>query len=483
MEFNVSVPNLINLIIIAAGIGVSFLCFLQISASAHLKKELRRYFQLFFQVIIIYIGTHLARQLMDGIPGEGVRTSLYIVTFVEVMAAGFLAYLMSVMVLEASQLKERYKMVMGMMTGWLLIHAVLLIVGQFTGLIYTFDEYNVYARAPGYLLSNLAPLAMLIIDVVLLLKHRGAIERRVRSAFWVYLITPLMAIGIQSVSYGVQFIILATVGSAIYMFQVIVKQQTAEYQKQQVEASRLDTELSMATRIQADMLPSIFPAFPERDEFDIYAVMTPAKEVGGDFYDFFLIDNEHLGIVIADVSGKGVPAALFMMVSMILVQNYAMMGLSPKEVLESVNDQICRNNREEMFVTVWFGKLDIASGVLVAANAGHENPAFKKNDGSFNLIPDKHGFVIGGMEGMKYTEYEIPFGRGDKLFLYTDGVAEASNADKELYGTDRMIEALRLAERGDPEEIISAVSGSVKEFASDAPQFDDITMVCLEYKA
>ena len=196
------------------------------------------------------------------------------------------------------------------------------------------------------------------------------------------------------------------------------------------EKERIGTELALATRIQADMLPNIYPAFPERPEFDIYATMTPAKEVGGDFYDFFLIDDDHLGLVMADVSGKGVPAALFMMISKILVQNYAMTGRSPAEVLRDVNNQICSNNREEMFVTAWFGVLDTRTGKITAANAGHEYPALMPSGGQFELVKDKHGFVIGGMEGMRYKEYELLLTPGAKLFLYTDGVPEATDANK-----------------------------------------------------
>ena len=248
------------------------------------------------------------------------------------------------------------------------------------------------------------------------------------------------------------------------------------------EKERIGTELALATRIQADMLPNIFPAFPERTEFDIYATMTPAKEVGGDFYDFFLVDDNHLGLVMADVSGKGVPAALFMMISKILVQNYAMTGRSPAEVLRDVNNQICSNNREEMFVTVWFGVLDTRTGTITAANAGHEYPALMPSGGQFELVKDKHGFVIGGMEGMRYKEYELQLTPGAKLFLYTDGVPEATDANKELFGTDRMLAALNADASAVPEKILKQVRGAVDGFVQDAEQFDDLTMLCLEYR-
>ena len=225
------------------------------------------------------------------------------------------------------------------------------------------------------------------------------------------------------------------------------------------------------------MLPNIYPAFPERSEFDIYATMTPAKEVGGDFYDFFLIDNDHLGMVMADVSGKGVPAALFMMMSKILVNNYALMGGSPAKVLEQVNNQICKNNEEEMFVTVWFGVLEISTGKVTAANAGHEYPILKKAGGEFELFKDKHGFVIGGMDGMRYKDYEFTLEKGGTLFLYTDGVAEATNAQNELFGTDRMIEALNKDADASPTDLLNNMKQAVDEFVGEAPQFDDLTML------
>ncbi|MBQ6215260.1 MAG: serine/threonine-protein phosphatase [Oscillospiraceae bacterium] len=248
------------------------------------------------------------------------------------------------------------------------------------------------------------------------------------------------------------------------------------------EEQRVSTELALAARIQEDLLPNEFPAFPGRKDFDIYAGMDPAKEVGGDFYDFFLIDDTHLGLVIADVSGKGVPAALFMMGSKILVENYTMEGKSPSEVLCTVNEQICSHNHQEMFVTVWLGILDTVTGKIVAANAGHEYPAVQYSGGSFELLKDKHSFVIGGMDGIGIKEYELQLTPGSRLFLYTDGVPEATNADNRLFGTERMISALNEEPAASPEIILKNVRRRVDEFVQDAEQFDDLTMLCLEYK-
>ena len=241
------------------------------------------------------------------------------------------------------------------------------------------------------------------------------------------------------------------------------------------------TELNMATEIQTSMLPSIFPAFPDRTEFDLYASMDPAKEVGGDFYDFFMIDDDHLGVVIADVSGKGVPAALFMMISKTIIKNYATLGIDAAEVLARANESLCTQNTTKMFVTVWMGILEISTGKMNCASAGHEYPAIC-HDGKFELLKDKHGLVLGAMEESVYRQYEIELEKGDKLFVYTDGVPEATNANEELFGTDRMIEALNNALESEPKDVLKIVRAHVDEFVGAAEQFDDLTMVCLEYK-
>ena len=249
------------------------------------------------------------------------------------------------------------------------------------------------------------------------------------------------------------------------------------------EKERIGTELNLASQIQEGMLPSIFPPFPGRSEFDIFADMRTAKEVGGDFYDFFLIDDDHLAMVMADVSGKGVPAALFMMASKILLNNFALTSVSsPAVIFEKVNHHICMNNRAEMFVTAWMGILEISSGRLRAANAGHEYPAIRRADGKFELYKDKHGFVLGGMDGLRYKEYEIQLHAGDIIFLYTDGVPEAVNIAKEQFGTDRMLEALNKDPDVKMQTLLDNVRSAIDQFAGEAEQFDDITMLALRYR-
>lgn len=253
------------------------------------------------------------------------------------------------------------------------------------------------------------------------------------------------------------------------------------------EKERIGAELNVATQIQADMLPSIFPAFPGRKEFDIYATMTPAKEVGGDFYDFFLIDEDHLGIVMADVSGKGVPAALFMVIAKTLIKNRAQMintggqTYSPAEILGFVNDQLCEGNEAELFVTVWLGILEISTGNGMEANAGHEHPAIRRADGQYELIKTKHSPAVATMEGMRFRENEFHLNPGDSLFVYTDGVAEATNSSDELFGTDRMLAALNEDPDATPARLLETVKIRIDAFVAETPQFDDITMLCLQY--
>ncbi len=248
------------------------------------------------------------------------------------------------------------------------------------------------------------------------------------------------------------------------------------------EKERIGAELDIAKTIQENSIPNIFPAFPERKDFDIFASMTPAKEVGGDFYNFFLIDEDHIAVVMADVSGKGIPAALFMMVTNILISDRTHMGGTPAEILTFVNDNICEHNQADMFVTVWLGILEISTGKLTAANAGHDDPAVYRKNGKFEIVKNKHGLVVGAMKGVKYKDFEIQLNKGDKLFLYTDGVPEATDKDNNMFTIERMLEALNKNKNGNPKGILNSINESVNAFVGDAPQFDDLTMMCLELK-
>lgn len=478
-----------TLFLIPIGIGACIMCISQTRNSLY-PKNIRRFFLFVSASVIVYLTSHFFREVLLEFRWNSLRVILPVISFAEFLTSGIIVFIISVFILNNTGSPKIKKPCLAIFSALLGIHTILLIISQFTGMYYTFPVVDLgddlflinFIQGDLYLISNLAPAAMLLFDGILLVKYHKSFNKKLLAAMWVYIAAPIAAVVLKAVFPDYPFIMWATVIVTTFLLLSILRTKSEEYEKQKAEVTRLDTELSMATRIQADMLPSDFPAFPDRKEFDIYASMDPAKEVGGDFYDFFMVDDDHLGMVMADVSGKGVPAALFMMSSKILLKNYALMTKDPKEALEKTNYQICQNNREGMFVTVWLGILDIKTGRLTAANAGHEQPALKEPDGSFALYKDKHGMIVGYMDMVKYRTYELTLKKGSKLFLYTDGVVEATNANEELFGTERMLEVLRRIENGNPQEILSEVRKAVDGFVQDAPQFDDLTMLCLEYK-
>jgi sigma-B regulation protein RsbU (phosphoserine phosphatase) len=248
------------------------------------------------------------------------------------------------------------------------------------------------------------------------------------------------------------------------------------------ERERISAELSFARKIQHDSLPNRFPAFPDRTDFDIYAYMKPAKEVGGDFYNFTLLDEDHLAIWIGDVADKGVPAALFMMATNIVIDIRTNMGGTPAQIMEYINANICDHNFEAMFVTIWLGILEISTGRIICVNAGHEDPVIYHKGGEFELYKTKHNVAVGTVPDAVYTDYEFVLGKGDKLFIYTDGVPEATNEDNKLFSNDRMVDALNEYRNTTPQEILEGVHQSVNDFVGKRTQFDDLTMLCLEIK-
>lgn len=246
------------------------------------------------------------------------------------------------------------------------------------------------------------------------------------------------------------------------------------------KASRIETELDLATKIQTSMLPCILPAFPEHENIELRAEYHPAKEVGGDFYDYFVIDKSHIGVVIADVSGKGVGAALFMTISKTVIKNQLLLGLSPADALTNANKQLCENNDAGLFVTCWAGVYDTESGILTFVNAGHNPPVVLRRDGQPQFLSQRHGFVLAGMEGYKYRQETLQLGKGDEMFFYTDGVTEATNADNRLYGEDRLLDCLESCCTSDVGEQLKALKSDINSFVGGIDQFDDITIMAMK---
>lgn len=246
------------------------------------------------------------------------------------------------------------------------------------------------------------------------------------------------------------------------------------------KTAAIEAELNVASSIQTNLLPNIFPAFPELDEIDIYATMKAAKEVGGDFYDYYKIDDSHIYFLIADVSGKGVPAALFMVIAKTIIKNYAQMHLEPKEVFNKVNNVLCDGNTNDMFVTSWIGLIDLKTGEVKYTNAGHNPPVFY-HDGEITMLRSTPDLVLAGCEDFEYHQYSFTMDPGDKLFLYTDGVTEANNADKELYLEERLLKFSKEHVNMTVEDFLPALKADIDDFVGEAPQFDDITMVGVEF--
>ena len=258
---------------------------------------------------------------------------------------------------------------------------------------------------------------------------------------------------------------------------------TVETLKQYIEEAkaRFSKDLEIAKQIQHSSLPSVFPPYPNRKDFSIFANMYAAKEVGGDFYDFYLVDENHLAFVIADVSGKGIPGAMFMMTSKTLIKSHIESGLAVNDVFTNVNTQLCENNEAGMFVTAWMGILDLKTGIVKFANAGHNPPLVKHADGTFEYLKSKANFVLAGMDGIRYKEQEIQLEKGDKIYLYTDGVTEAHNDKNELYGEDRLLKCLNSVKDKSVDDICQKIKEDVELFVGTAEQFDDITMLCVSF--
>lgn len=275
-------------------------------------------------------------------------------------------------------------------------------------------------------------------------------------------------------------------GSAFNDMTAQIQAYVANIREVTAEKERIHAELSVAAGIQADMLPETEKLFADRRDFYIHAAMCPAKEVGGDFYDCFLINEDHLAFLVADVSGKGVPAALFMVVAKILIENRCMVGETPAEVFYEVNNALCRNNRNGMFLTAWLGILDLSTGVLTYANAGHNSPLFYSRDEDsrdfkYRYLRERTGFILAGMEDSEYGQKEIRLSSGDGLFLYSDGVTEANNKKSELYGDERLEKYLNAHKTMEPKDLCDSLWSELMDFQDEAPQFDDITMLSLKY--
>ena len=358
----------------------------------------------------------------------------------------------------------------------ILMGHILLIVSQFTNLYYSFDADNKYHRERFYIICYLFPMIATILQYIVIFKDLKKIKKYISIPLILYFILPILSSILQLFVSGISLTNIIIGGVVIILYAVTIYDANVML----VETKRIESELSIAREIQLNECPNEFPAFPERNEFDLYAYLSPAKEVGGDFYDYFLLDDDHLGIVIADVSGKGVPAALNMVKSKQLLKGSSINIKDPGKVLTSVNEGFLDSNKLDMFVTMWYGVVEISTGKLTYANAAHEYPIIYNIKTGFLEDETKHGIPIGTMKGYQYRNNVVQLEKEDKLFLYTDGVIDSVNVEEKQFGLYRLLKTLNTHQDDDPEDLIKHLKKEVNKYSSECEQFDDITMVCFK---
>ena len=392
------------------------------------------------------------------------------------MTAPVMTYLFWRYVISYLDLRQREIRIVNAFMGLGLLGAIILrIVNLGFGFYFYISADGRYHRGPLYLLSDLYAYAGMVLTLFLIFLARKRFKIYQVVILYLYAFFPLAAGILAIFTFGL------SISSPVIMLVLLLMYCVLNV-IQSRERSISENELHMATTIQTGMLPHTFPPFPDRPEFDLHASTNPAKEVGGDFYDFYMPDDNHLVITIADVSGKGIPAALMMMVTKTLIKNRGLTDFRDcAKILSSVNEQFCENNELDMFVTVYIGVLTLSTGEYRYANAGHEYPAISKNGNRFELIKEHHSPPLGCMEGIVYEEHKTILSPGDIIYLYTDGVTEANDNKHELYGEQRMISALNLPFNGDVTLLNKNISDSILRFSGGAEQFDDITMLSLKY--
>ncbi len=357
----------------------------------------------------------------------------------------------------------------------LILDLLSIIINVFTGMYFTVDSRGVYSRGPLYLCTYIYFAVAVILLIWIFIRRRKELDRNHVLAFSVFLGAPIVVAVLPDPADGLS-VMCGVIMSTLIMTYCLV---SIEQSKKQMAREK---ELSAATSIQHNMLPNVFPAFPEHEEFDVYASMTPAKEVGGDFYDMFLVDDDNLAILIADVSGKGITAALFMAQAKQMIQSQMMICKgNTVAALTAANLQLIENSNSKMFVTVWLGVINLSTGHMTFVDAGHNYSVIQRDGGTYELEKDKHSIVLVALKRAKFKLNEVDLKPNDTVFLYTDGVTEARNIDGELYGAERLIDSLNEAKDGTPKEIDAHVRKRVSEFVGKAEQFDDITTLCFRY--
>ncbi|MBP5609472.1 MAG: serine/threonine-protein phosphatase [Lachnospiraceae bacterium] len=464
---------LINISADLSGMVTGFVLYICCMIDVSRGADSSRYYQYLSNAVLLALFSDALAWLLNGQPylrlANIIDNTIYYICM-PVSCFFFWHYIAELLRPEERLRKKLDKIVLAGM----LVCIALCIVNLFAGQYFTVDANGEYAREALYPVHQLYGFFMIALCLWLMKKQRRKLRLYQLVAMVLYLFTPLAVSVMTMMIYGLSLAYPVLMAVMLLMYCVV----NVSKGREAVAAAR---DMQVAAAIQKRMLPDEFPAFPGRGEFDVFASMRPAKEVGGDFYDFFLIDDDHLGLVMADVSGKGVPASLLMMVAKSIIKNSLQAGASPAECLGRANRQLLERGDIEMFVTVWLAVLDIRTGEGIAANAGHEHPGLITAGEGAVLVEYKHSPPVAVVEDIPFSEHEFRLNKGDKLFVYTDGVTEAMNDRSELFGEERLVEVLRENGKCSPDELVRKTDKAITDFTQGAEQSDDITMLCLEY--
>ena len=430
----------------------------------------------FYLINVTFVGlfTDLIAWIVDGIPSLNyvniVDNTVYYISM-PLEAIFFWLYVTEFLGIDS----KKEQIINLIMRIGLVVTLITRVLNILFGFYFTVDASGHYSRSQLYPISMIYAFFTSVATIVLIVKKRRKLQTYQFVALMLYIFLPV-AITIftmftygLSISYGVMMLVM------LLMYCVL---NIAQGRDKVIN----DRDLKMAAVIQESVIPHIFPPFPDRSEFEIFASMDAAKDVGGDFYDFFLVDDDHLCLVIADVSGKGVPASLFMMISKILIKSHIQAGESLGEALANVNNILLDGSSTEMFVTVWAAMIEISTGKGIAVNAGHEHPVLRRSEGDYEFVKYRHSPAVGTVEDIPFREHEFELHKGDSIFVYTDGVPEAINQAEEFFGTEKLIDTLNKYKDLGPEELLKNVKKDIDAFIGNAKQFDDITMLGIRYK-
>ena len=471
---NIPAAYLINITLDIAAMVTGYVIYICCIIDVSRGGDGNLYYQYLLNAVFLGLFTDALAWLIDGIPLMRIanivdNTAYYIC--LPVSCFFFWRYIVEFVHPE----EKRRKLFDKIIRVGMILSLILCIVNVFARQYFTVDEQGVYSRSALYPMHQAYGFLILFFCLWMLISERRKLRRFHFFVMSLYILAPVVISVMTILVYGLSVAYPVMMVIMLLMYCVV----NVSRGREQVEAAR---DLAMAAGIQKYVIPDTFPAFPDIKEFDLYASMKPAKEVGGDFYDFFMVDEDHLGVVMADVSGKGVTAALFMMISKSLIKLSMQAGESPSQALGRVNRQLMESGGIEMFVTVWAAVLDIKTGVGLAANAGHEDPILLHAGGKYEVVKYRHSLPVAVMEDLPFAEHEFKLEKGDKLFVYTDGVTEAMNIKSELFGEERLVGALNSDTVADPQNVLNNVNKAIAAFTNGADQSDDITMLCLEYR-